>query len=86
MANITKVLIKTVRVTGWLLVPLTVLYLLSGYVLGAHLDPPSWMSIERASYLHSNMDVPFIVLLVGHVVPSVYLAVGRWTRKRAKRN
>ena len=83
MANLNTVLIKTVRITGWLLVPLVVLYLISGYVLGQHLDPPSWMDVERASYLHGNMDVPLIALLIGHVVPSVHLAVGRWTRKRA---
>jgi cytochrome b subunit of formate dehydrogenase len=82
MANVNTVLIKTVRVTGWLLLPLIVLYLVSGYVWGARVEEPSWMRLETAAKLHSNMDIPLIILLIGHIVPSVYLAVGRWTRKR----
>ena len=85
MAKVTAVLIQTVRITGWLQVPLLALYIVSGYVWASTGDPPSWMSIERAEAIHRNMDVPLFVLLGGHVVPSVYLALGRLSRRRPRK-
>jgi len=63
-----------------------ILYLWTGYVLGGEAEPGRWMDLQRALWLHRNMDVPLIVLLALHTVPALYLAVLRrgWKRQKNK--
>ena len=85
MATVNVILIKAVRLTGWPLLVLIPLYLLTGYVLGGQWNVGEWMNMERALYLHRNLDVLLIVLFLAHSVPAVWVAVGRWTRRRKEK-
>jgi len=82
--NVSFYLVKVVRISGWALLLLALAYMASGYALCGQFGFDRWISLRRAAWLHANLDLPFIALLLIHVVPAGYLAVRRrtWARKR----
>ena len=69
---------KTVRATGWLLAPFILADMASGYAISGKFGMDRFMEMETAMKVHSNMDLPFGILLLGHLVPSIYLAIWRF--------
>ena len=72
------VLIKLVRLTGWALLVVAALYVLSGYAACGRFGLGAAWGPRRAMAWHKAMDVPFIVLFVAHAAPAGYLAMRRW--------
>jgi len=58
----TKILFKLHRISGWVLLVLTILYLVSGYGLTKQIIPYS-----LAIKLHTQiLEIPFLVFLILH--------------------
>ena len=77
---------KLGRISGWLLLVVILIYMASGYALCNDFGLGWLMSPGPALWLHKAMNWPLIVLMAGHVVPSIYLAFrrSRWSRKKSK--
>jgi len=84
MARLNTVLTKTVRITGWPLLVLMVVYLVTGYVLCGQVRPGRWLTVERALEIHRLFVVPLVVLLAAHSLPAMYLAAVRWGWTKTK--
>jgi hypothetical protein len=78
MSNINLVSIKILRWSGWLLLPLLLLFLLTGYIMDGRYGFGQLLDEKSALTLHRMLHWPLIVLVVAHVVPAVYLAFQRW--------
>jgi succinate dehydrogenase/fumarate reductase cytochrome b subunit len=73
--NLNYYLIKTVRLTGWLLFALMVLYILSGFSLTGELE----LVDERiALIIHKVFEWPLIVVFAVHSLITIYFALRRW--------
>ncbi len=78
MSKLNFVSLKLVRWSGWLILPVVLAFLLSGYAmtgrggLGALLDEQSALAFHR--WLH----LPLVILTLAHSVPAMYLALQRW--------
>lgn len=72
--------VKAVRWTGWLLLALMVLYILSGYALSGTFGLDGLMSEATATAVHVNwkLDRLLLVLLIVHAGGATYLAMRRW--------
>jgi len=75
-------LIKIVRLSGWFLLVVTLLYIMSGYALCGRFGFGRLIGPSSALRLHKTLNVPFVALFLLHSLPSIYLAVKRWTRTR----
>ena len=85
--NVHYYLIKTARISGWLLLPLMVLYLLTGFALCApEHGIEKWIagqvkrlcSSQAALEIHRIFEWPLIILFLVHTVITVYFAFRRW--------
>jgi len=83
--NVNYYLIKTARFTGWLLLPLMLLFLGTGFVLCGKYGFDKLMTTKGALILHRIFDMPLVVLFVLHAVTSAYLTFRRWGWIRTKR-
>jgi hypothetical protein len=72
--------VKAVRISGWFLLVLMVLYVISGYALVGELGFDRLMSVPLAEglHLHWRLDVPLVLGLAVHVGAAAYLAMRRW--------
>ncbi len=72
--------IKAVRITGWLLLALMALYIVSGYALAGMLGCDRLMGPRTAEGLHITwkLDRPLVVLLAVHAGGAAWLAMRRW--------
>jgi hypothetical protein len=71
-------LLKTARLSGWLLLPLVLLYICTGYVLCGKFGFAALMSLETATQIHKLFDVPLVILFLAHALLCVYFAFRRW--------
>ncbi|HUJ43835.1 MAG TPA: hypothetical protein VLW52_09530 [Opitutaceae bacterium] len=78
MNTLVFICLKLVRWTGWLLLPLVLAFLATGYVMSGRYGLSVLADEKTALTLHKLMHLPLGVLLIVHVVPSVYLALLRW--------
>lgn len=80
--------IKAIRVTGWFLLALMVLYIISGYALAEEFGCHRIMGEKLAMALHVNwqLDRVLVVLVVVHAGGASYLAMRRrgWIKPRRK--
>lgn len=76
--------LKIVRWTGWFLLPVALLFLVSGYAMSGRYGMDVLAGEQAALALHRMLHLPFVLLLVAHTLPSVYLAMLRngWMRIR----
>lgn len=70
--------LKVVRWTGWLLLPVVLAFLATGYAMSGRYGLSVLTDEKTALTLHKLMHLPLMVLVVVHVLPSVYLALLRW--------
>ncbi len=95
--NVHYYLIKAARLSGWLLLPLMLLYILTGFALCAPKGGlEHWMARQvksavtsrQALAVHRIFEWPLIVLFVVHAALTIYFALWRWgwikTRKSRK--
>jgi cytochrome b subunit of formate dehydrogenase len=78
-------LVKVVRVSGWFLFLLMVVYIVSGYAMCGEFGLQRLVGAQQALALHKALDVPLVALFLTHSLPSIYLALRRWTWRRRKR-
>jgi Ni,Fe-hydrogenase I cytochrome b subunit len=78
MNTLVVLCLKLVRWTGWLLLPLVLAFLVTGYAMSGRYGFSALTDENTALTIHKLMHLPLGVLLVVHVVPSVYLALLRW--------
>jgi len=62
---------KISRISGWLLLLLIILYLLTGYSLAGKYGLHRLLDPSIARVIHGNLDFLLIILLILHVLPWV---------------
>jgi hypothetical protein len=78
MNRLNTLFLKLVRWSGWLLLPLVLVFLLTGYGISGRYGVGTMVSEERALMLHKLFHLPLVVLVLGHVAPATWLAMQRW--------
>ena len=72
------VFLKTVRWTGWLILPVVFGFLITGYTISGRYGLDALMDERTALAWHRLFHGPLWILLLAHVLPAVYLALQRW--------
>lgn len=70
--------LKAVRWSGWLLLPLVVAFLVTGYAMSGRYGVGRWMDEQGALAWHKLLHLPLLFLFLVHALPAVYLALRRW--------
>jgi len=78
MNTLSFLCLKIVRWTGWLLLPVVLAFLATGYAMSGRYGMSVLADEKTALTLHKLMHLPLALLVVVHVLPSVYLALLRW--------
>ncbi|KYK31048.1 MAG: hypothetical protein AYK19_17530 [Theionarchaea archaeon DG-70-1] len=63
--KVNRLLYKVHRFISWLLVPLMIVVVVSGY---AYVRKVKFLNRGSAFYLHDTLDLPLMLLIVAHVV------------------
>jgi hypothetical protein len=71
-------LLKLARLSGWLLLPLVILYIGTGFALCGMLGFSRWISAETALAIHQFFDWPLVGLFLLHASITSYFAMRRW--------
>jgi len=72
------ILLKIVRWSGWLLLPLILLFLLTGYIMDGRFGLSRALDTNSALTFHRMLHAPLMVLVLAHSLPAAYLALQRW--------
>jgi len=72
--NLDKTLYKSVKISGWLLLLMLIVYFVSGYALVKEYGFDRLMSHKNAWKWHSMLALPFLTVLLLHIFPSFYFA------------
>ncbi len=78
MNTLVLVCLKLVRWSGWLLLPLVLAFLATGYAMSGRYGFGALASEQTALALHKLLHLPLGLLVLVHVLPSCYLALLRW--------
>jgi hypothetical protein len=78
MNKVNIVSLKIVRWSGWLLLPLVLAFLFTGYVMDGRYGFGKLLDEKSALTFHRLLHLPLIILVLAHVGPAVYLAFQRW--------
>jgi len=78
MSKLNHILLKTVRWSGWFLVPVVLLFLLTGYIMDGRYGLARWLDEKSALTFHRMLHVPLVILVLVHTIPAMYLAFQRW--------
>lgn len=78
MERLNRVCLKVVRWSGWLLLPVVVLFLFSGYAMSGRYGLGRWLDEASALAVHKLLHGPLMILVLAHAVPATYLAMRRW--------
>ena len=70
--------LKLIRWSGWPLLPLVLLFLLTGYIMDGRFDFSRFLDEKTALPFHRMLHLPLMILVLAHSVPAVYLAMQRW--------
>jgi hypothetical protein len=71
-------LLKLARLSGWLLLPLMVLYIGTGFALCGKFGMNRWIDNQTALAVHQIFEWPLVGLFVSHTTVAVYFAMRRW--------
>jgi len=71
-------LMKTARTTGWVLLGLMVVYIVTGFSLCGKLGMSGLLDIQSALVIHRLFDWPLVAVFVVHSSITVYFALRRW--------
>lgn len=78
MSTLQRIALKLVRWTGWLLIPVVLMFFTTGYAMSARYGLGALTDERTALALHKLMHVPLGALVIAHIVPSTFLAFIRW--------
>ena len=72
--------IKAVRISGWFLLVLMLIYISSGYALRGEFGLDRLMTTRTAEILHLSpkLDRPLVIAFLIHVAGAGYLSMKRW--------
>jgi len=78
MSKFNYISLKVVRWTGWPLLPLVLVFLLTGYIMDGRYGLSRVLDEKSALTIHRMMHAPLIVLVLAHSLAAAYLAMQRW--------
>ena len=76
--NLNYYLIKTARISGWLLLPLMLLYILTGFAMRGEFGLGRLLAAEEAKVIHQDFRWPLVAAFLIHTLITVYFAMRRW--------
>jgi len=76
--NIHYYLIKTARLSGWLLFVVVLLYIVTGFSLCGEFGVGALIDVKTAMAVHSIFEWPLIVAFLVHSGITIYFAMRRW--------
>ena len=71
-------LIKTVRLSGWSLLVLMAIYIVTGFALCDKLGMRQLLDTQSALVIHQIFDWPLLAAFAVHSSLTVYFALRRW--------
>jgi hypothetical protein len=71
-------LLKTARLSGWLLLPLMILYIGTGFALCGKLGFGHLLDLQTALVIHRVFDWPLVAVFAVHASVTTYFALRRW--------
>ena len=71
-------LVKTARVSGWLLFLLVLLYIVTGFALCGEFGVDQIVGEQAALSIHKIFEWPLVATFVTHSVVTIYFAFRRW--------
>jgi hypothetical protein len=71
-------LVKTARITGWLLLLLVGLFIFTGYALCGKYGVDQLVDTRTALSVHQMFELPLLLLFLTHAMTSIYLSLRRW--------
>ena len=71
-------LIRTVRISGWILFFIMILFITTGFALCGKFGFSEVISTQKALTIHKIFDLPLILLFLVHSLIGIYLAFRRW--------
>jgi hypothetical protein len=78
MSKLNFILLKTVRWSGWPLLPVVMVFLLTGYIMSGRYGFGRLLDEKTALTIHKLLHLPLLLLVLVHTAPAVYLALQRW--------
>jgi uncharacterized integral membrane protein len=78
MSKLNRVLLRIVRWSSWPLLPVIMLFLLTGYIMDGRYGFGKLLDEKSALTFHRMLHIPLIILVLVHSLPGVYLALQRW--------
>ncbi len=78
MNRLSWLCLKLVRWSGWLLLPLVLAFLATGYAMSGRYGFGAWTDAKTALAIHKLLHLPLGILVLVHTGPAVYLALQRW--------
>ena len=69
MSKLNFVLLKMMRWSGWLLLPVVILFLLTGYIMTGRYEFGKLLDEKSALMFHRMLHLPLIVLVLAHCLP-----------------
>jgi len=78
MSRLNVVCLKTVRWSGWPLLPVVFLFLFTGYIMDGRYGLSRLLDEKSALTFHRMLHLPLMLLLLAHSAPAAYLALQRW--------
>jgi len=76
--NINYYLVKTARISGWLLLPLMIVYIITGFALCGKWGFSRLLDQNMALLIHQIFDWPLVVIFLVHASVTGYLSMRRW--------
>lgn len=76
--NVHYYLIKTARTSGWLLLPLMIIYIVTGFALCGKLGFSALIDLQTALIVHQILDWPLVGVFLVHASITTYFAFRRW--------
>jgi succinate dehydrogenase/fumarate reductase cytochrome b subunit len=85
--SINYYLIKIARTSGWLLLGLLLVYIVTGFSLCGKLGVSNVLDLQTALAIHKIFDWPLVAVVLVHSSITVYFALRRWgwIKKRHRR-
>ena len=78
---ILKILTKLNRICAWLLIPLILLFFISGFAITGKYGLNEIIEPNRALRMHSKLAMPTFVCFFIHTGISIFCAIKRWKKK-----
>ncbi|MDP6633835.1 MAG: hypothetical protein QGG42_02975 [Phycisphaerae bacterium] len=71
-------MIKIIRISGWFLLPLALLCIVSGFAMNGTWGMEKLLDSDTALAIHQTFVWPLAGVVLVHAVASIYMAMRRW--------